>query len=74
MYVKNEKDFPCLVYNSFFVQNICEVGLVQTKEQFFFSSNTEDAQHFVCWLSACGSLEVEGNSPNLWTFDKTSSE
>jgi len=71
MYVKNEEELQCPVYNSFSVQNIGEVGLVPTKEQFFCPSNTEDAQHFMCSLSACVCLEVEGNSPNLWTFDKT---
>jgi hypothetical protein len=35
MYVKNEEEFLCPVYNSFSVQNICEVGLVPTKEQLF---------------------------------------
>jgi hypothetical protein len=58
MYVKNEEEFPCPIYNSFSVQNICEVGLVTTKEQFFCPSNTEDAQHFLCWLSACVCFEV----------------
>jgi hypothetical protein len=35
MYVKNEEEFPCPVCNSFSVQNVCEVSLVPTKEQFF---------------------------------------
>jgi len=65
-----KKNFHVQFCNSFSVQNICEVGLVPTKEQ-LFCPNAEDAQHFVCWLSACVCLEVEGKSPNLRTFDKT---
>jgi len=74
MYVKNEEEFPCPVYNSFSVQNICEVGLVSTKEQCFVHK-IQKMHNILCAGSVLVlSLEVEGNSPNLWTFDKTLAE
>lgn len=40
------------------------------KGAIFCPSSTENIQHFICWLFACLSFEVEENAPSLLSFDK----